>query len=240
MKAHYIQHVPFEGLGCIAPWLKNNHFDISVTRQFAGDRLPDPGALDFLIVMGGPMGVNDQDQYPWIPAEKAFIKAVVESETPVLGICLGAQFIASAMGARVYQNGEKEIGWFPVQAATSGGNFAFPDSLEVFHWHGETFDLPEGAVHLARSRACENQAFQLGDRVLGLQFHLETTPDSAAAMVEHCGHELVQGPWIQSGEEILASAPERCPTANRAMETALAWLVRDQAAVLDFSMQPSR
>lgn len=229
MKAHYLQHVPFEGLGCIAPWLKTHNIDTGVTRFFAGDPLPDPDAVDFLIIMGGPMGVNDQGQHPWLAPEKAFIRTIIRSGKPVLGICLGAQLMASAMGAGVYPNGEKEIGWFPVWSTgtASEDSFAFPESFEVFHWHGDTFDLPENAVHLVRSRACEHQAFQMGNRALGLQFHLETTEDSAAAMVEHCGHELVNAPWIQTGEEILAAAPERCPAANSIMETVLAWLTTE-------------
>ena len=229
MNAHYLQHVPFEGLGCIGPWLEQHHYDISRTRLFAGDRLPDPETVDFLIIMGGPMGVHDQKEYPWLLPETAFIREMVLSGKPVLGICLGAQLIASAMGARVFQNREKEIGWFPIETARgmSGNGFSFPPSLEVFHWHGETFDLPEDAVHIARSAACEHQAFQIRDRVLGLQFHLETTPESARSMIDHCGQELVDGkPWIQSAGEILDAAPERCRAANRMMAEVLAYLTQ--------------
>jgi GMP synthase-like glutamine amidotransferase len=125
----------------------------------------------------------------------------------VLGICLGAQLIASAQGARVYKNPEKEIGWFPIEAVPheDPSLFRFPSSMRVFHWHGETFDLPPGATRLARSAACENQAFQIGRRTIGLQFHLETTPDSARTLIENCRDELAGGAYVQ-GEETILSA----------------------------------
>ena len=128
---------------------------------------------------------------------------------PVLGICLGAQLIADVLGARVYANEHKEIGWFPVERADSAGTTevgrAFPESLEAFHWHGDTFDLPDGAVHLARSAICENQAFLHKGRVLALQFHLETTRETAEMLIENCRDELDGGPHVQSAEFMLSS-----------------------------------
>ena len=206
MRAHYLQHVPFEGLGSIESWLGNNGFSITSTRFFDTPVLPHIEDIDLLIVMGGPMSVNDEKEYPWLVTEKAFIRDTIESGKPVLGICLGAQLIAAAMGAEVYPNPEKEIGWFPIErvSADNGETFVFPDETVVFHWHGETFSLPEGAVQLARSTACENQAFQLGNNVIGLQFHLETTPDSAQAIVQSCRAELIDKRCIQSEREILS------------------------------------
>ena len=121
------------------------------------------------------------------------------------------------MGAKVYPNPAKEIGWFPVQAASSENEFGLPSSITVFHWHGETFDLPPRARLLARSEACENQAFQFGNRVLGLQFHLETTPEAAHQLVEHCRGELLPSEYVQSKEEILATPAERYQTINNLM-----------------------
>ena len=116
------------------------------------------------------MSVNDEAQLPWLRDEKVFIASAIDQNKGVLGICLGAQLIANALGARVYPNTVKEIGWFPVFAEPAQpGTFVFPKSTQAFHWHEETFDLPAGAVHLARSAVCRNQAFQFGTRAVGLR-----------------------------------------------------------------------
>ncbi len=228
MRAHYFQHVPFEGLGSMEPWLKKTGCEITGTLFFQSAVLPDPDTIDILIIMGGPMGVHDEEQYPWLAAEKAFISDFTRSGKPVLGICLGAQLIASAMGARVYPGPEKEIGWFPIYGTpqTEDSAFAFPPSLEVFHWHGDTFDLPEGAVRLARSKGCVNQAFQFGKSVIALQFHLETTPESARAIVSNCRNELVPAQYIQTEQEILSRGPESFRAINRTMDNVLTYLAR--------------
>lgn len=209
MRAHYLQHAPFEGLGSIEHWLREAGYGITATQLYSGDLLPDTDQLDLLIVMGGPMSVNDEAAFPWLGPEKTFIRSVIDAGKPVLGICLGAQLIAKVMGSRVFPNGEREIGWFPVQglAHAAHGAFRFPAEATVLHWHGETFDLPYGAVQLARSEACENQAFQLGRHVLGLQFHLEATPDLLAGFVEHSGDELTPSRYVQSADAILATDP---------------------------------
>ena len=228
MRAHYLKHVPFEGLGSIEPWLAAAGYEITCTAFYAGDRLPELPEFDLLVVMGGPMSVHDQGDYPWLAAEKQFIRAAVEKGIPTLGICLGAQLIAACLGAAVYPNAAKEIGWFPV-VPVSGQEpdiFRFPEEVTVFHWHGETFDLPKGAVHLARSRGCVNQAFQLGNHVIGLQFHLETTPESAENLVANCADELVEGAFIQTENEILSAPPARYAAINRLMADILAYLLR--------------
>lgn len=227
MRAHYLQHVPFEGLGSIGPWLERAGYQITCSRLFESPELPSPDAMDLLVVMGGPMSVNDERDYLWLAGEKRLIRQAVAEGIPVLGICLGAQLIASAMGAGVTPNPEKEIGWFPV-TATAGvaGAFRFPDTLRVFHWHGETFELPGGAVQLARSAACENQAFQVGDHVIGLQFHLETTPVSAREIVHHCKDELVAAPYIQPAAEILSAPASAYEAINAVMADVLAYLHR--------------
>ena len=226
MRAHCLQHVPFEELGCIEPWLVAARYEITYTRFFELAELPEPGAIDLLVVLGGPMSVNDEGEFPWLAPEKRFIHRVIEAGTPVLGICLGAQLIASALGARVSRNREKEIGWFPVYATPADGAalFHFPPSAGVFHWHGETFDLPPGAVRLARSTGCENQAFQFGRSALALQFHLETTPAAAREMVEHGGAELRPARYVQSTAEILAATPEQYRAINALMASALTFL----------------
>ncbi len=209
MRAHWLQHVPFEGLGSIEAWLKEKGYEITCTRFFASENLPPPHDVDLLIVMGGPMSANDEKAFPWLIKEKEFLRQCIRLGKSVLGICLGAQLIASALGARVYRNRYKEIGWFPVQGIPSSDRlcFRFPPTFEAFHWHGETFDLPSGAVCLAKSEGCANQAFQLGRSVMGLQFHLETTPASAREMVTHCRADLVPSPYVQSEAIILGATP---------------------------------
>jgi len=228
MRAHCFQHVPFEGLGSIADWLTKGGYEITRTCFFDEARLPDPGAIDLLIIMGGPMSVNDEAEYPWLIAEKRFIREAIDSAVPVLGVCLGAQLIAAAAGAGVYRNPETEIGWFPIYGipASDSSVFGFPPQVDVFHWHGETFDLPPGAIRIAKGDTCENQAFQLGRSVIGLQFHLETTPQTAGELVSHCGDELTPSPSVQTAEEILQAGPERYSAIHQVMDDVLSFLVR--------------
>ncbi len=228
MRAHFLQHVEFEGLGSIANWLTKGGYEITCTRFFDRAELPDPEAIDLLIIMGGPMSVNDEAEFPWLVAEKRFIREAIDSAVPVLGVCLGAQLIAAAAGARVYRNPVREIGWFPVYSipANDSSVFQFPPQVKVFHWHGETFDLPERAIRIAKGDKCENQAFQLGRSVIGLQFHLETTPDTAAELVSNCGDELTPSPSVQTAEEILQAGPERYQAIHQLMDDVLSFLVR--------------
>jgi len=208
MHVHVLQHVPFEGLGCIEPWLQQRKAAVSFTRFFERDPLPQSAAIDIVIALGGPMSVNDEDQQAWLGAEKRFLADAVREGKAVLGICLGAQLIASSLGARVYPGPQKEIGWFPVMGqGASPGAFVFPESIEAFHWHGETFELPAGARLLASSQAFTHQAFQVGNRVIGLQFHLEATPSGVEAMIANCRHELVPQRYVQT-EAQLRSVPE--------------------------------
>jgi GMP synthase-like glutamine amidotransferase len=232
MRAHFLQHVPFEGLGSIEPWLKAAGYEITNTKLFESAEFPDLKNIDLLVVMGGPMSVNDEDKFPWLISEKQFIREAINSGTPVLGICLGAQLIAGAMGALVYRNSAKEIGWFPIYGTSSNNSsiFRFPPSMKVFHWHGETFDLPSGAFRLAKSDGCENQAFQFGKSVIGLQFHLETTPKAAWEIVSHCRDELVPAKYIQTEEEILSTKQERYKSINQRMDRILSFLLRKQVS----------
>ena len=209
MRLHIIQHVAFEGPGAIAEWALERGHSKTLTRQSNGEKLPGAGEFDFLVVMGGPMSANDDSRFAWLAAEKQLIADAVRGRKAVLGVCLGAQLVAQALGARVYRSREKEIGWFPVrltpEAAASGLFRGLPAEMTVLHWHGETFDLPQGAVRLAESLVCRNQAFDLDGRVLGLQFHLEVLPEGLEDLIQHSAADLVRGPAVQTGGELRAS-----------------------------------
>lgn len=226
MRAHYLQHVSFEGLGSIEGWLQDAGYEITSTQLYKSEKLPNIEDIDFLIVMGGPMSVSDEPHHPWLVDEKAFIKEAIQTEKSVLGICLGAQLIAHVMGAKILPNPVKEIGWFPITAITPQQKtaFLFPKKTEAFHWHGETFSLPNQATLLAESKACKNQAFQIGQNVIGLQFHLETTPASAQAIVQNCREELIEAEYIQSEKEILSVPNEKYAIINELMERVLGHL----------------
>jgi GMP synthase-like glutamine amidotransferase len=229
MRAHFLQHVPFEGLGSIEPWLLSQRAVLTSTRFFLNEKLPNIGGVDFIIAGPGPMSVNDEAELPWLKEEKQFLREAIARDIPVLGICLGAQLIANSLGAPVYPNRLKEIGWFPIQAEKVPEEcFHFPAECNVFHWHGETFDLPKDAVRLVRSPACENQGFQLGRTVIGLQFHLETTPDGAAALIDHSRHEMSPGPYVQSEAEIRAVPTTRYAAVNSVMNDLLTYLIRSR------------
>ncbi|MFH2058118.1 MAG: type 1 glutamine amidotransferase [Pseudomonadota bacterium] len=224
MRVHYLQHVPFEGLGSIEIFLTEKGHELTVTKLYDGEKLPAIQSFDWLIVMGGPMGVNDEQIYPWLKMEKEFIKESILSEKLVLGICLGAQLIADALGAKVYKNKHREIGWFDItlseEVESSILAKVIPPKTKVFHWHGDTFDIPAGATPLAKSEACANQGFILKDRVIAFQFHLETTITSAQLLVDNCRDELDGSKYVQSEDEILSSK-QRFPSINKIMLSVL-------------------
>jgi len=224
MRIHFFQHVPFEDLASIGNWAESNSYPVRRTAFFLDEPVPAPDTFDWLIVMGGPMSTSDSETYPWLVREKQAIREAIAHGKRVLGICLGAQLVAEVLGAQVYPNPQKEIGWFPVELTEVGKRsslFEFlPPRLDVFHWHGDTFDLPPGAVHIAHSDACTNQAFVYGTGVVGLQFHMEVTPTSAAALIQNCADELVEAPYIQGAEEMLGRS-EAFPEVNGYMNELL-------------------
>ena len=193
MRVLAFRHVPFEGLGHIQPVLESRAVGVQyVDLYLPGAEPPDPSAAGGLIFLGGPMSVNDG--LPWLEREGAILRDALGRGQPVLGLCLGAQLLARAAGARVYPNGCKEIGWYDVFPTEAGAVDPLIGELQprqtVFHWHAETFDLPTHAGWLASSDACRHQAFRLGSNAYGLQFHLEVTPEMITdwqQQDENCG-----------------------------------------------------
>ena len=210
LRIHYLQHVSFEGPGYIETWAISNHHKLSVTRLYEKLIFPAVSEFDWLIIMGGPMSIYDKDQSSWLKVEKEFIKSAIKADKTIIGICLGAQILAETLGAKVYPNRKKEIGWFPVFITECGKNHKilndFPASLDVFHWHGDTFDLPKTAIHLFQTDLCANQAFIINDKILGLQFHLEVTPYTLKEMITNCRNELIPDDFVQREAEIIKHA----------------------------------
>jgi len=221
VRVHYLMHVPHEALGNMEPWFVQQGFRLTRTRLYAGDPLPDPGAIDWLIIMGGPMAVYEEARYDWLAPEKRFIEQVLGRDIPVLGVCLGSQLLAEVLGGRVYRHERQEIGWFPVELTQAGGRSPLlghlPETVLPLHWHGDTFTLPEGARHLASSQACPHQAFSVADRILGLQFHLEALPSVAQAFCDADAELLVPDTWVQTPDQIMAD-PQRFAALTGWME----------------------
>lgn len=169
-----IQHLAFEDLGSFAPVLREQGWTWSCL-QAGVDGLGAAREADLLIVLGGPIGVCETDTYPFLTDELALLRERLAAGRPTLGVCLGAQLMAAALGARVYPGGRKEIGWSPLQLTPQGeaSSLRHLQGVPVLHWHGDTFDLPAGSVHLARSDVYAHQAFAVGTHALGLQCHPE-------------------------------------------------------------------
>ncbi|GBC77956.1 GMP synthase [glutamine-hydrolyzing] [bacterium HR08] len=213
-----LQHAACETLGTIAEALEDARLEAEMVRVFAGE--PIPTHLDEavgLILMGGPMGVYEQDRYPFLIEEMRLIERALVGGKPILGVCLGSQLLAATLGARVAKGPQKEIGWFPVtltDAARADALFAdVPSSFIAYHWHGDVFDCPSGAVSLARSALTECQAFRYGTNAYGLLFHLEVTEPLIADMVRTFVGELREAGL--SGEEILRQAERHAPELQR-------------------------
>ncbi len=169
-----LRHLAFEGLGSFGPVLEQEGYRL--THAEAGiDALPDPLAADLVVVLGGPIGVNDTDAYPYMKVERDWLVPRLAARRPTLGICLGAQLMAAALGAKVASMPQKEIGFTPLTLTEAGGKspLSHLGNVPVLHWHGEAFEIPDGADHLAETAACPTQAFAMGPAILGLQFHPE-------------------------------------------------------------------
>lgn len=209
MRIHYLQHVPFEGIANIGKWAKGKDYPVTGTALYEAHGLPALDEIGFLVVMGGPMGVYDEKNFPWLLEEKKFIEQAIKKNKTVLGICLGAQLIADVLGAKVYKNRYKEIGWHPVSltkdAKSSKVFSGFKDRFIAFHWHGDTFDIPAGAKRIAGTEACENQAFEYNGKIFGLQFHLESTHESTKLLAKNCTRELIKDKYIQTKEDLLSN-----------------------------------
>jgi GMP synthase-like glutamine amidotransferase len=240
-RVHYFQHIKDEGLASPEFWLEQRQAIVTATEFFnlaQGDAditLPLHDDVDLLIIMGGAMSVNDEDVYPWLVAEKQWIRHFIALNKPVVGLCLGAQLIACSLGAVVTKNPLTEIGWWPIQKKTTSApeatTFQFPQTLTALSWHGDTFDLPNRAILLAENGACAHQAFQYGDRVLGFQFHPEITPQNLQLFLSDNSYDemtidMTNNKYIQSSDQIASVNKEQFYQANQLLDRALDYVMR--------------
>jgi GMP synthase-like glutamine amidotransferase len=227
MHIHFIQHVPFENPGSIITWATENNYNTSFTKVFEPFEFPSINLPDMLVIMGGPMGVYEEKKYEWLKKEKLFIKRVISANKKVLGICLGSQLVAEVMGAKVFPHKLKEIGWWPVQKINNHLlTINLPATFTTFHWHGDTFELPHGAIQLFKTAGCEQQGFIYNDHVAGLQFHMELKEDLLYGMIEHEKEELVKATYIQSEEEIKEKTPLHISQQQKYMQQFLEAFVK--------------
>jgi GMP synthase-like glutamine amidotransferase len=229
MRVRVFQHHPAEGPARVAVWADSRGHDLSTTRLYDDPPLPAVDAVDFLVVLGGPMNVYEEALYPWLAGEKDLLRATIAAGRPILGICLGAQLLADVLGGKVTRNREREVGWFEVAATPEAKRSpifgGLPLRYTALHWHGDTFSIPPGALHAARSEACANQAFEVDGRFVGLQFHLEATTESVSDLIAAGAGDLAPGPFVQTAEEIRRPDP-RMAASNRLMEAVLDAMAR--------------
>lgn len=234
MKIHCLQHLKNDTLGNIGTWIDKKGYKLTKTLLYEDAFFPILQEFDLLLIMGGTMSVYQEEEYPWLRPEKEFVRKTIESGKPVLGSCFGAQMIAEVLGGKVTKNPYKEIGWHTVRfiegkieqssskaRASNLPACMFPE-FTGFMWHGDTFEIPAGAVKLFESEACPNQGFIYNEKVLGLQFHPEANRQWVRNLIRDSGHDLVQGKYIQSEKEILGKESFFDSSGNMAFSL-MAW-----------------
>ncbi|HEY7555728.1 MAG TPA: gamma-glutamyl-gamma-aminobutyrate hydrolase family protein [Candidatus Binatia bacterium] len=224
------QHDPFEDLGFFAEVLDKEGATYRTIRLFHGEMpAEDWRHVAALIILGGPMGIADEERFPFLRWEKRIIRAAIDESVPILGICVGAQLIAATLGARTYHGSVKEIGWSQISITPHGQVDSLlgylPESATVFQWHGDGFDLPERAVSLASSTHYKTQAFRLGKIIYGLQFHLEITPRMIERWIGERSKDLASAPYV-SPEKILVDTLNHAPTSKYYGERFLSEFIR--------------
>ena len=218
------QHIACETPGIFLELFREQKRPVETVRLYEGDRTPDDlSRYSGLLVMGGPMSVNDEADYPWLESEDRLLKQALARDFPTLGICLGSQLVAKAAGGTIRRGPRKEIGWYPVRltmAARRDPLFReFPETIEVFEWHGEYFDTPPGAVNLAGSELYQCEAFSIGRNVYGLLFHLEVTGQMVREWVATFKEELDGVKEYIRPEAIIEQLPQRINALNERART---------------------
>ncbi|MDI2089881.1 type 1 glutamine amidotransferase [Commensalibacter oyaizuii] len=228
MKAIILQHASHEGPGYILSWLHEQGFTTDICFLYKSKtELPDILNTNLLIVLGGPMSVHDEATYPWLKKEKKLIKKAIENNIPTLGICFGAQLIASIYGAEIKSAPQKEIGWFPIQAVEhpKKKTFRVPQNFNTLLWHQDKFDMPEGGVLLASNDMCPNIAFQINKNVIGLQCHSHITPYLLQAMINNYSSVFTNDPYIQSPQQLLSAPTSFFIQNNQLIDDVLSYIL---------------
>ncbi len=240
LKVHYFQHIAGEGFGSCYQFLKQHHAKISATEFFAlpVDRsleieaLPQVEDVDLLIIMGGEMSVNDEVNFPWLKIEKRWLRRYLSMGKPAIGLCLGGQLIANALGAAVSRSEKQELGWTGVRKVNyvPAECFELPAEFNVMQWHSETFEIPKGAIHLAENDVCRNQMYQIGKNVLGFQFHPEITPEALNLFLEN-EEELdhFPGQHVQTQQQLKKTSKNNFIVGNQILNQAIEYVLQKTA-----------
>ena len=240
LKVHYFQHIAGEGFGSCYQFLKQHHAKISATEFFAlpVDRsleieaLPQVEDVDLLIIMGGEMSVNDEVNFPWLKIEKRWLRRYLSMGKPAIGLCLGGQLIANALGAAVSRSEKQELGWTGVRKVNyvPAECFELPAEFNVMQWHSETFEIPKGAIHLAENDVCRNQMYQIGKNVLGFQFHPEITPEALNLFLEN-EEELdhFPGQHVQTQQQLKNTSKNNFIVGNQILNQAIEYVLQKTA-----------